>query len=537
MTPEKNNFDRLYGTIMAVLFILLFSGSVFIVSGRDYDLFDTYRKYWTIAAGLVSIMFMCAAMYAGNGHMELPVDILLKSIICVGALETIFALAQFFRFLPTYNRYYAYTGSFENPAVFAMLLSVCVPIAVFYALNESAPRRKRLLWWMYTLGLLVFISFSESRTGLIAAVLSSTVTALFESERLRKRLFRLRTVVTILPLAIISLYLIYCFKEDSAYGRILIWRVAMDMVKEHPLFGLGPGGFTAKYMEFQADFFLKNPESGFLLLADNVNNPFNEYLSVLVNYGLFGLAVLSVLMVYTIKRICVIEKPYRAVMSGFAAVLLIWSFFSYPFSMPFVWVVALLILFVAYYNDIQRTYRYSCPILLIACIIGMVLTVHGFIPEREWKRASYRSQNGDADIVLNNYPVLYDRLSSNYRFLYNYGAELHYYGHYEESLAVLEQCSTLLNDYDVQMLIGDCMQHTGDTIGAIERYRYAGRMVPSKFLPLYFIMNLYIASGDTIQAVQVADHILHKKVKIDRSKAVQRIIREASEIIQNGTTE
>ena len=532
MEQKKNKLAELSGFMTAVLFVLLFAGSVFIVSGRDYDLFDTYRKYWAIFTGLLLILHLCAVMYSGKGHMKLPIDILLKGILCVGALEAIYALAQFFRYLPSYNRYYAYTGSFENPAIFAMLLSVCVPTAVFYALNESATLRKRLLWWMYSLGLLVFISFSESRTGLIAAVLSSVIIALFESGRLKKRLFRLKTVAIVLPLTIISLYLVYRFKEDSANGRILIWRVVLDMVKEKPLFGYGPGGFTAKYMEFQAEYFLNNPESVFLLLADNVNNPFNEYLSVLVNYGLAGLAVLSVLMVYTIKRLCVIEKPYRSVMTGLAIVLGIWSFFSYPFSVPFIWVVALLILFVAYYNDIQRTYRYSCPILFIACIAGMMLTFHGFTPEREWKRASYRSQNGDADIVLYDYPVLYDRLSSNYRFLYNYGAELHYYGHYEESLAVLEQCSSRLNDYDVQMLIGDCMQHIGDTIGAIERYRYAGSMVPSKFLPLYYIMNLYITAGDTVQAVQVADLILHKEVKIDKSKAVQRIIREAGEIIQ-----
>ena len=532
MEQKKNKPAELSGFMTAVLFVLLFAGSVFIVSGRDYDLFDTYRKYWTIAAGLVLIMFLCAAMYSGKGHMELPINILLKSILGAGALEAIYALAQFFRYLPSYNRYYAYTGSFENPAIFAMLLSVCVPIAVFYALNESALRRKRLLWWMYSLGLLVFISFSESRTGLIAAVLSSVIIALFKSGILRKRLFRLRTVVIILPLAIISLYLIYRFKEDSANGRILIWRVALDMIKEKPLFGYGPGGFTAKYMEFQADFFLKNPESGFLLLADNVNNPFNEYLSVLVNYGFTGLIVLIVIIVYTIKKLCVLEKPYRTVMTGLSVVLAVWSFFSYPFSMPFIWVISLFVLVVAYQQELQRTYRYSCPIMFIACIVGMVLTVHGFIPEREWKRASYRSQNGGADIVLSDYPVLYDRLSSNYRFLYNYGAELHYYGHYEESLAILEQCSSRLNDYDVQMLIGDCMQHIGDTIGAIERYRYAGSMVPSKFLPLYYIMNLYITAGDTVQAVQVADLILHKEVKIDKSKAVQRIIREAGEIIQ-----
>ena len=151
-----NISDRL----MAVLFMLLFMGSVFIVSGRDYDLFDTYRKYWTITFGLLFIIYVSVCVLIKKGKIRIPIESILKIVFVTGVLECIYALAQFFKILPTYNRYYAYTGSFDNPAVFAMLLSVCVSIAVYYANDKTISRKGRTIWWTCATGMLVFIGFS-----------------------------------------------------------------------------------------------------------------------------------------------------------------------------------------------------------------------------------------------------------------------------------------------------------------------------------------------------------------------------------------
>lgn len=526
---SNNDKINVSDRLMAVLFMLLFMGSVFIVSGRDYDLFDTYRKYWTITFGLLFIIYVSVCVLIKKGKVRTPIDTILKTVFVTGVLECIYALAQFFKILPTYNRYYAYTGSFDNPAVFAMLLSVCVSIAVFYANNKTISRKGRTIWWTGAAGMLVFICFSESRTGFISAIISSSVVLLSASDILRKKLLNRKVVFILIPLVVLLLFLLYRFKADSANGRLLMWRVSMEMIKEHPILGFGPDGFTAHYMEYQAQYLTENPDSMFILLADNVNNPFNEYLLVLVNFGLVGFSLLLILLVLLFKSLKSLSEVYKPLMIGLAVGIMIWSFFSYPFSVPFVWVIAMLISLVAFIPYGCKQYAKIC-VTLILCKVSLVVTVHSFIFEREWKIISQRSMFGETETVLPDYARLYEQLNTNWKFMYNYGAELHFSKHYKESLSILEECQTMLNDYDVQMLIGDCLQNIGDTIAAIVHYNHAGKMVPSKFLPQYYIMNLCLYKGDTLNAVITANAILTKEVKVNQSKAIQRIISEAQEI-------
>ena len=530
---KKNISNRL----MAVLFMLLFMGSVFIASGRDYDLFDTYRKYWTITVGLLFIMFVSVCVLIKKGKVRIPIDTILKTVFVSGVLESIYALAQFFKILPTYNRYYAYTGSFDNPAVFAMLLSVCIPIAVYYANNKTISRKERIIWWTCATGMLVFIGFSESRTGLISAIISSAIVLLSASDKLRKKLLNCKAVLILLPLIVVLVFLLYRFKVDSANGRLLMWRVSMEMIKERPILGFGYDGFTAHYMEYQSRYLTENPDSPFILLADNVNNPFNEYLLVSVNYGFVGFSLLLGLQILLFKSLKSLSEVYKPLITGLVVGIMIWSFFSYPFSVPFVWVIAIMILLVGFFPRECSHYLLTGTTVSILGAIGLFVATYSFIPEREWKIISKRSMLGQTETVLPEYARLYEQLNTNWKFMYNYGAELHFSKHYKESLSILEECQTMLNDYDVQMLIGDCLQNIGDTLKAIEHYSYAGRMVPSKFLPQYYIMNLCLEGGDTLNAVNAANVILAKDVKIERSKAVQRIIREAQEVLLRNNVE
>ena len=87
---------------------------------------------------------------------------------------------------------------------------------------------------------------------------------------------------------------LYHYKQDSADGRLLIWRCTWSVIRESPWIGHGIGGFQARYMDAQADYFKAHPESPYVMLADNTQAPFNEYLGLLTEFGFVGGIVLLV---------------------------------------------------------------------------------------------------------------------------------------------------------------------------------------------------------------------------------------------------
>ena len=115
--------------------------------------------------------------------------------------------------------------------------------------------------------------------------------------------------------------------------------------------------------------------SPFILLADNVNNPFNEYLLVLVNYGLAGLSLLLVLLVLLFKRLKSLSEAYKPLMIGMTVGVMTWSFFSYPFSVPFVWVIVSLILIVAFFPYVCNHYAKAGITLSLLCVVGLFMSI------------------------------------------------------------------------------------------------------------------------------------------------------------------
>ena len=203
--------------------------------------------------------------------------------------------------------------------------------------------------------------------------------------------------------------------------------------------------------------------------------------------------------------------------------------------MKFIWLLTVVIVMIAFSETICNHYVVSTSVLTVTCIIGLMIGTYFFFWEREWKIIYERTLIGDTESVLPDYKRLHDRLKHNDKFLYNYGAELHYSEHYEEGLQIMKECSLKNNDYDVQMIMGDCYKHIGDTLKAMECFDCAGRMVPSKFLPQYNRMHLFVDRGDTVNALNTANEILSKDVKVYRSKRVQRIISDAEEVINKLT--
>ena len=179
----------------------------------------------------------------------------------------------------------------------------------------------------------VAIVLSESRAGVLAGIFVPVVWWLFAA--VKKRWLR----VTFVGLGIALLPFMYIVKKDSADGRLLMLRCGWEMIKDKPLLGHGIGSIEAHYMDYQADWLSRHPDSSCSYLADNVKSVFNEYLAIGIRFGVIGWLVLigwGWLMVHCYRK-SPSEEGRCAMMS--LVVIGVLACFSYPLTYPFTWIV------------------------------------------------------------------------------------------------------------------------------------------------------------------------------------------------------
>ena len=142
-----------------------------------------------------------------------------------------------------------------------------------------------------------------------------------------------------------------------------------------------------------------------------------------------------------------------------------------------------------------------------------------------------RGNDYNNEEVMAEYEEMYKGYYDDYLFIYNYGALLHLRGEYEKSLEVFKDGSRYLSDYNMMLLIADNYQKLKQYDFAVAYYRRAAEMIPSRYLPLYYLMQLYLEKGDMTKAHGIANQILNKENKIKKSKLTQQIINEAKKCL------
>lgn len=102
---------------------------------------------------------------------------------------------------------------------------------------------------------------------------------------------------------------------------------------------------------------------------------------------------------------------------------------------------------------------------------------------------------------------------------------------YDKSNLILFTCERYLNDYDVQMLIGDNYLKLHDFAHAADRFNLAADMCPNRFMPLFNLFLTYKKSNQLNKAKQIAESIMHKPIKIP-----SRTIEDIKKIIHTELT-
>jgi len=429
---------------------------------------------------------------------------------------SLWGLGQFAGLFPSYNGSFAVTGPFDNPAGISASLVVLLPFSLYYC---RYPEKKYRLFAIISACLVVTaIVLSQARAAILATVV---IFILFFIRLLKERDIRFSfvhyTVITLCCLLFLAG--LFFIKKDSASGRLLIRRCSVQLIVRKPVFGYGGNGFTANYMNEQASYFTKHPDSKYAMLADNVRHPFDEFLKWTINYGMAGLYLTLLLVVIPlwISR----KKDSSELFSIRASLLAIGvcGLFSYPFNYPFIRLMTAVFLAFALAANSQQGITipngYLSKGVVVLFSIGLLCaTAYQAFHEHEWHKIAHRSLRGETASMLPLYKSLYTHLHHKDLFLYNYAAELNVTEHYKESQQIARECDNIWADYDLHMLMADnCRQL--QQYGEAENYlKKAAAMCPVKFMPLYRLTELYLETGRKEDAQVVAQKIMDKKIKI-----------------------
>lgn len=346
---------------------------------------------------------------------------------------------------------------------------------------------------------------------------------------------RRRAHLIVCVLVVVLLAVLYLLRPVSANGRLLVYGVSVGCVTDAPFFGHGSYGVLRDYMPAQADYFIANPQSQFADVAGNTPYVFNEVLSTVFKFGVVGLLLFIMLFFLLLRelRSSRFEKQRLAVLVVFCGV----SLFSYSTEYPYLCLLLVCVVGTPYARKLKReTHYFVCGkymrwTLPFVCMVLLCFVAYRVQAEIVWRKASDLAQQGKTLLALPLYEHIAPTLSDCPEFLYNFAAELNVAEEYDESNKLLQRCTKYLNDYDTELLAAD---------NALAQHRYgiaeyhlceANKMIPSRFMPLYGLLLVYEAYGDTAQLRKTAQRILSKSVKVN-SLDVEEIKSVARDVLK-----
>ena len=426
------------------------------------------------------------------------------------------------------------TGIFNNTGIFGGFVAMGFVATTGLLISAKRPVTR------ITLGLLLIpvtiqLIYSHSRAAWVAVVCGMLILLLPIFSKLTKS--KLVFIIPILIIAgIVFSIKLYHFKKDSADGRLLIWTVSWNMIKEKPITGYGIGGFKRNYLLKQGEYFKNHPDSRFADLADDVAYPYNEFMKTWIEHGIIGLlfACGIIILIFSNTASPPVLRAVLAALIGF-------SFFSYPFE-----IIAFQVLGIFCPAGIASAQKPVViagltrnPIKLTA--LCLIITFSGFIllavcnyyaDLKKWNRIIRFYSPKNSQQAIEGLQALYPAFKHNDKFVFIYGKILSDAGRFSEALPLLESAKNMFPRTQALIVLGEAYEKTDAYAKALEAWETASYIKPSLFKPHYDMAMLYFKLKNYEQAKQKANEILNKKIKIDNPEIDQMKRDDPKEKIQ-----
>lgn len=217
-----------------------------------------------------------------------------------------------------------------HPNALAKFVLPFIPVAVTLAVTSEEAREK-LIYSLVTISLVAVEMFTISRGAWIGMAFSMLLLAiLFRSYKILVTIFVLGGMAVLLLPAHIGLeriYSIFSLTHQWNIERINVWNASIQMIKDHPLVGLGLNNFQYYYLAYK-------PAHG----VEIFQHAHNTFLNVAVEIGIPGMICLALFTFTVLYQICCkstpsINKQYLSKSIGIGILgLLVFGMVEYNFN-------------------------------------------------------------------------------------------------------------------------------------------------------------------------------------------------------------
>lgn len=308
--------------ILACLFIMI--GIGFFLQSLELGFSNKgFNHFWSYYV-IIFIFFITVSVYLY--HFSIPLDKIFKyityGVILISSLTLLEFILKNFTSIPfdsfihrtdvkEYNAIFTASsrvfvrarGMAEESGPTAMYLLMFYPFLVYY-FTKIIPSRKKLILYSFLVFSALVTTFSAAGIfELSVAAVSVYIIYFFKHKKARLKLttvifwcFAIAIIVLIIPKDIslsssIMDKLTFSSNSGSAQSRLDRWSFALQLVKEKPILGYGPG----------------------ITAILNGTGSTSLYIDILIEFGIVGLSMLAVFMMYFLRLILKIQGVIKYV--------------------------------------------------------------------------------------------------------------------------------------------------------------------------------------------------------------------------------
>lgn len=441
------------------------------------------------------------------------------------AILSVWGYLQYFEVVASCHSSFTITGPYHNPGVLGGIMSFLLSIIICGAMPMLPILRKSkkafyMLSFVIVFSLPVFI-MTYARAAWLALIIAVLYVCYVEykSVLVGRKIIYLSCFIGCM---IAFICFLYWLKPLSASGRLLIWKVSMQMIKDKPLTGFGRNGFEANYLYYQADYMQTKASEEEKYVAGNIHHAFNEPIRIAVEHGLVGL------ILYALFVLLVLRLPTRSSIAAHTAksvilAIIVWGMFSYPnqvFVIMTLLVLACAILLKQYSRITVRnckvmvfTWHLRYFFILISLLATILLSRHYYLYKDIY---IYQQSVRLKEEIKNPSRIKYfhEKLPSDVSISLFYAYTLQKGQAIKESMKVINFLEKTHPTPSLLIQKGELLQQLNCFSKAERAYILASAMVPKKQRARYKLALLYYYTNRKAEGIDMAKTLLSEKVKV-----------------------